>query len=114
MVDKKQLTPFQKLAKRIFAVRSFKGQDPELIRERFRLVSGLVRDVVDGRLSEATAKRLAREVSDRLLAGGPLGPGPSVRPARISKALLALFGRDHVLWREELRLHQHGRMRRFS
>ena len=105
---------FAEVAKRIFAVRSFKGQDPEVIKERFRLVSGLVRDVVEGRLSESTAKRLAREISDRLLAGGPLGPGPRVPRARISKALLALFGRSHVLWREELRLHQHGRLRRFG
>ena len=107
------MVDFAAVAKRIFAVRSFKGQDPEVIRERFRLITGLVRDVVDGRLSEATAKRLAREISDRLLAGGPLGPGPSVRPARISKALLALFGRDHGMWRAELRAHQVGRLRRF-
>ena len=102
------------LAKRIFAVRSFKGQPPEVIRERFRLITGLVRDVVDGRLSEGTAKRLAREISDRLAEGGPLGPGPRVSPGRISKVLLAAFGRDHGLFRQELRNRHLGRTRRFS
>ena len=128
------MTRFQEVAKRLFAVRSFKGQDPAVIRERFRLVQGLVchlgskqgtsgysgyrgteafRDVLAGRLSETTARRLAVEVSDRLLAGGPLGPGIRVSPQRISKALLALFGRDHSMFRAELGLRQFGRMRRF-
>ena len=104
---------FAKVAKRLFAVRSFKGEDPAVIRERFRLITGLVRDVVDGRLSQATATRLAREISDRLKAGGPLGPGPRVAPARIRRVLLAAFGRDHALWRNELAFRQFGRTRRF-
>ena len=104
---------FAAVAKRLFAVRSFKGEDPEVIRERFRLVTGLVRDVIDGRLSESTARRLSVEIADRLKAGGPLGPGPTVRPARIRRVLLAAFGRDHGLWRDELALRQFGRMRRF-
>ncbi len=107
------MVDFAKVAKRIFAVRSFKGEDPAVIRERFRLITGLIRDVVDGRLSEATAKRLAREISDRLHSGGPLGPGPRVEPRRISKALLALFGRDHGLFRQELRNRHLGRTKRF-
>lgn len=86
------MVDFAKVAKRIFAVRSFKGQPPEVIRERFRLITGLVRDVVDGRISEGTAKRLAREISDRLAAGGPLAAGPRIEPARIAGALRSLFG----------------------
>ena len=105
-----KLTRFQKVAKRLFAVRSFKGQRPEVIRERFRLIQGLVRDVVAGRLSEPTAKRLAKEISDRLLEG--LVP-VRVAPARVSRALLALFGRDHKLFRQELRNRHGGRTRRF-
>ena len=104
------MTRFSEVAKRLFAVRSFKGQSPEVIRERFRLVQGLVRDVLAGRLSEPTAKRLAKEVSDRLLEG--LVP-VRVQPARISKALLALFGRDHGLFRQELGNRHLGRTRRF-
>ncbi len=92
---------FAAVARRIFAVRSFKGQDPEVIRERFRLITGLIRDVVDGKLSEATAKRLAKEISDRLHSGGPLGPGPKVSPKRVKKGLLALFGSHAAI--------QHGR-----
>ena len=102
-----------KVAKRLFAVRSFRGQDPAVIRERFRLITGLVRDVVDGRLSQATATRLAKEISAQLLAGGPLGPGPRVSPKRISRVLLAAFGRDHKLYRSELASRQFGRTRRF-
>ena len=107
------MTRFAEVAKRLFAVRSFKGQDPEVIRERFRLVQGLVRDVLAGRLSESTATRLAREVSDRLLAGlVPVDIGRGGRK-RLSKALLALFGRDHRMFHQELRLRQFGRLRRF-
>ena len=83
------------MAKRLFAVRSFKGQSPEVIRERFRLVTGLVRDVVDGKLSQATARRLSVEIADRLHAGGPLAPGPKLSPKtrmRIERGLLGLFG----------------------
>ena len=88
------------MAKRLFAVRSFKGQSPEAIRERFRLVTGLVRDVVDGKLSQQTAMRLSREIADRLHAGGPLAAGPKLTAAqtkRLEKVLLATFGS-----------HQHG------
>lgn len=77
-------------------------------------MTGLVRDVVEGRLSEPTAKRLAKEVSDRIAAGGVLGPGPRIEPRRISGALLKLFGRDHHLARKEADLWQWGRLRRFS
>ena len=83
------------IAKRLFAVRSFKGQSPEVIRERFRLVTGLVRDVVDGKLSQATARRLSVEIADRLHAGGPLAAGPKLKPKtvkRLEKGLLAIFG----------------------
>ena len=104
---------FREVAKRLFAVRSFKGEDASVIRERFRLVTGLARDVVDGRLSEETALRLSREIATRLKAGGPLGPGPSISPGRISKALLALFGRDHGVFRQELANRHFGRTRRF-
>ena len=97
------MVDFAAVAKRLFAVRSFKGQDPAVIRERFRLITGLVRDVVDGRLSQATAKRLAKELSDRLHSGGPLGPGPRVAPKRIERGLLALFGSHAPI--------QHGRSR---
>ena len=107
------MSKFAAVAKRLFAVRSFKGEDPVVIRERFRLVTGLVRDVIDGRLSESTARRLSVEIADRLKAGGPFGPGPSIRPARIRRVLLAAFGRDHGLWRSELSSRQFGRMRRF-
>lgn len=107
------MTRFSEVAKRLFAVRSFKGQDPAVIRERFRLVQGLVRDVLAGRLSESTAKRLSREVSDRLLAGlVPVDIGKGGR-RRLGKALLALFGRDHGMFRQELASRQFGRLRRF-
>ena len=106
-------TRFQKVAKRLFGVRSFKGEDAAVIRERFRLVTGLVRDVIDGRLSESTARRLSVEIADRLKRGGPLSPGPSVSPRRIRRVLLAAFGRDHKLFRQELRNRHVGRTRRF-
>ena len=95
-MPKHKPTKFQQVAKRIFAVRSFKGASQEQVRERFRLLSGLIRDVVDGKLSEGTAKRLAREVSDRIFQGGPLGPGPRVSAERIQKALRALFGTHRI------------------
>ncbi len=98
---------------RLLKVRSFKGQDPAVIRERFRLVTGLVGDVLAGRLSEPTARRLSVEISERLKAGGPLAPGPTVAPARIRRVLLAAFGRDHGLYQQELRLRQFGRLKRF-
>ena len=99
--DKRKPSKRNLLLGRLLAVRSFKGQEPEVIRERFRLVTGLVGDVLAGRLSEPTAKRLAKEISDRLRAGGPLGPGPRVAPARIQRALQALFGSHAPI--------QHGR-----
>ena len=99
-------------AQRIFRVRSFKGASPAQLRERLALVGGLVRDVARGRLSESTAKGLAREISDRRLAGGPLGAGPRIPPARISRVLLAAFGRDHLLFRQELVSRHPGRTRR--
>ncbi len=100
------------VAQRIFAVRSFKGASQAQLRERLALVGGLVRDVAQGRLSESTAKGLAREISDRILAGGPLAAGPRIPPARISRALLALFGKNHGTWRHELASRQFGRTRR--
>ena len=98
------MVDFAKVAKRLFAVRSFKGQDPEVIRERFRLVTGLVRDVVDGRLTQETARRLSQEIADRLHSGGPLGPGPRATRAQVrrgAKVLTALFGSHAPI--------QHGR-----
>ena len=109
-------TPRDRLAKRLFALRSFKGADPEQIRRRFKLVTGLVMDVLEGRLSEATAKRLVREGSDAIKAGGVFGPGPTLSPRtqrRVVRGLLAVFGRDHTLWRRELMSRQPGRTRRF-
>ncbi len=102
------------VAQRIFRVRSFKGASPEQLRERLALVGGLVRDVAVGKLSESTAKRLAIEISDSVRAGGVFGPGPRIAPARISKALLAIFGRDHGLFRQELQNKHLGRTRRFA
>lgn len=110
------MVDFKAVAKRLFAVRSFKGQSPAVIRERFRLVTGLVRDVVDGRLTQGTAMRLSREIADRLHAGGPLAPGPKLTPRqtkRLGKVLLAAFGRDHHLFRKELADKTFGRTRRF-
>ncbi len=95
------MVDFAAVAKRLFAVRSFRGEDPAVLRERFKLITGLIRDVVNGRLSESTAKRLATEISDRLHSGGPLGPGPRVSPKRIEKGLLAVFGSHAPI--------QHGR-----
>lgn len=86
---------FSAVAKRLFAVRSFKGQSPEVIRERFRLVTGLVRDVVDGKLSQQTAMRLSREIATRLHEGGPLAPGPKLTAKQVKRGervLLAIFG----------------------
>ena len=100
------MVDFAKVAKRIFAVRSFKGQRPEVIKERFRLVTGLVRDVVDGKLSQETAMRLSREIADRLHEGGPLGPGPKLTAKQVKrgeKVLLAIFGSHAPI--------QHGRSR---
>ncbi len=81
---------------RLLKVRSFKGQSADAIRERFRLVTGLVNDVLKGSLSESTAKRLAREISDRIREGGPLAPGPRIDPVRIQGALTAFFGSKSV------------------
>lgn len=100
---KRKPSAFNVVVGRLLRVRSFKGQDPAVIRERFRLIVGLARDVLDGRLSKDTAKRLATELSDRLAAGGALGPGPRVAPQRIEKGLLGLFGSHAPI--------QHGRSR---
>ena len=92
------------VVKRLFAVRSFKGQDPAVIKRRFALVTGLARDVVRGKLSASTALTLSREIADRLHAGGPLGPGPKLTAAQVkrgAKVLTALFGSHAPI--------QHGR-----
>lgn len=99
------MVDFAAISKRLFAVRSFKGQSPGVIRERFRLVTGLVRDVVDGRLSQQTAMRLSREIATRLHEGGPLAPGPKLKPAtvkRLEGVLLAAFGSKSVKVRASL------------
>lgn len=106
------MVDFAAISKRLFAVRSFKGFDQATIRERFRLITGLVRDVVDGRLSESTARRLAKEISDRLAAGGPLAAGPRIDPRRIQRVLTAAFGKSHHVLLNGRAVRGHLAMRR--
>ena len=56
-----------RLAKEVFRVRSFKGATPDQLRRRFRLATGLIRDVAKGKITRSTAKLLAEEGFDRIL-----------------------------------------------
>ena len=88
----------KEIARRIFRVRSFKGTSPAVLKRRFRLATGLIRDVSKGKLSLKTALLLAEEGYDRLLAGGPLSPLPATaqKRRRVVKKGKAVFGSKSV------------------
>lgn len=131
----------KEIAKRIFRVRSFKGQSPEVLRRRFQLATGLIRDVTKGRITLKTALLFAKEGYDSLLKSpflvvGETAPGRRRSRARqktaaaVKKSIAAPPPEvpeiglprtppglpqpaDHTLWRAELQFRHMGRTRRF-